>query len=106
VVSGSNEAPRIGVYVCHCGGNISDAVDVERVAETVARLPGVVVARDYIFMCSDPGQSLIEQDIREQGLNRIVVAACSPRLHELTFRRTLSRAGLNPYLSEPANIRE
>ena len=100
------ERPRVGVYVCHCGGNISDVVDVERVTEAAGKLPDVVVARNYMFMCSDPGQGLIAQDIREHGVNRVVVAACSPRLHELTFRRTLARAGLNPYLYEAVNIRE
>ncbi|NLF07580.1 MAG: CoB--CoM heterodisulfide reductase iron-sulfur subunit A family protein [Pirellulaceae bacterium] len=102
----SPEPPRIGVYVCHCGGNISDVVDVEEVVQAVAGLPGVAVARREMFMCSDAGQQGIADDIRDHGLNRIVVAACSPSLHELTFRRTLSRAGLNPYLYEHANIRE
>jgi len=97
---------RVGVYVCHCGGNISDVVDVKQVAERVGRLPGVVVARTHMFMCSDPGQQLIQEDIRDQGLTRVVVASCSPRLHEQTFRRALERAGLNPYLYEHANIRE
>jgi heterodisulfide reductase subunit A len=98
--------PRIGVYICHCGGNISDVVEVEKVVEAVARLPGVVVARRNMFMCSDPGQSMIAEDIRNEKLNRVVVAACSPSLHELTFRQTLARAGMNPYLYEHANIRE
>lgn len=97
---------RVGVYVCHCGGNISDVVNVERVAEAAGQLPGVAVAREYVFMCSDPGQALIDNDIRQLGLDAVVVAACSPSLHELTFRRTLARAGLNPYQFEPANIRE
>ena len=92
------ETPRIGVYICHCGGNISDVVAVEKVVEAVAGLPNVVVARDNTFMCSDPGQNLIAQDIRDEKLNRVVVAACSPSLHEHTFRRTLARARLNPYL--------
>lgn len=104
--SQGNGSPRIGAYICHCGGNISDVVDVEKVTRVVADLPGVVVARNYTFMCSEPGQALIEKDIREQGLDAVVVAACSPSLHQLTFRRALSRAGLNPYLFEPANIRE
>jgi heterodisulfide reductase subunit A len=97
---------RIGVYVCHCGSNIAGTVDVEQVAEFARGLPSVVVARDYKFMCSDPGQGLIKQDINELELNRVVVASCSPRLHEPTFRRTLISAGLNPYLLEMANIRE
>ena len=98
--------PKIGVYVCHCGANIAGTVDVARVTEYAKGLPSVVVARDYKFMCSDPGQDLIKNDIKEQGLNRVVVASCSPRLHEPTFRRTLDSAGLNPYLFEMANIRE
>jgi len=98
--------PKIGVYVCHCGANIAGAVDVAQVTEYARGLPSVAVARDYKFMCSDPGQDLIKNDIRELGLNRIVVASCSPRLHEATFRRVLASAGLNPYLFEMANIRE
>jgi heterodisulfide reductase subunit A len=100
------EDVRIGVFICHCGGNISDVVDVQRVAEEVGRLPGVRLAMPYMFMCSDPGQALIEEKIRELGLNRIIVAACSPTLHQLTFRRTLARAGLNQFLFEHVNIRE
>jgi len=98
--------PRIGVYVCHCGTNIAGTVDVVQVTEYASGLPSVAVARDYKFMCSDPGQDLIKNDIKEMGLNRVVVASCSPRLHEPTFRRTLVSAGLNPYLFEMANIRE
>jgi len=97
---------RIGVYICHCGGNISDVVDVDKVTQAVDSLPDVVVAKNYVFMCSDPGQNLIVEDIRENKLNRVVVAACSPSLHELTFRKTLLRSGLNPFLFEPVNIRE
>jgi len=97
---------RVGVYVCHCGGNISDVVDVRRVAEMAGQLQGVVVARTHMFMCSDPGQQMIQEDIAKERLNRVVVASCSPRLHELTFRNALRRAGLNPYLYEHANIRE
>lgn len=100
------KVPRVGVYVCHCGGNISDVVAVEKVVEAAARLPDVVIARHNTFMCSDPGQNLIAQDIRSERLNRVVVAACSPSLHEHTFRRTLARGGLNRYLYEHANIRE
>ncbi|MGD8967823.1 MAG: FAD-dependent oxidoreductase, partial [Anaerolineae bacterium] len=100
------EKPRIGVYVCHCGVNISATVDVEGVAETAAHLPGVVVARDYTYMCSDPGQAMIRQDIRDHGLNRVVVASCSPRMHEPTFRGAAQQEGLNPYQVEMANIRE
>jgi heterodisulfide reductase subunit A len=98
--------PKIGVYVCHCGANIAGTVDVAQVAEHARGLPFVTVARDYKFMCSDPGQDLIKNDIKEMGLNRVVVASCSPRLHEPTFRRTLASADLNPYLFEMANIRE
>ncbi len=104
--SNDKEKPKIGVYICHCGGNISDVVDVERVAREAGHLPDVVVSRDYVFMCSDPGQKIIEDDIRDKGVNRVIVAACSPTLHELTFRRTLIRAGLNPYYFEPVNTRE
>jgi heterodisulfide reductase subunit A len=97
---------KIGVYICHCGANIASAVDVAKVTEYAGGLPYVVVARDYKFMCSDPGQDIIKNDIREKGLNRVVVASCSPRLHEPTFRHALAVAGLNPYLFEMANIRE
>ncbi len=97
---------RVGVYVCHCGGNISDVVDTEAVAEALSHHPDVAVARDYVFMCSDPGQSLIADDIMAGKVNRVVVAACSPSLHEMTFRKALERAGLNPYLYEHVNIRE
>ena len=102
----SPDSPRIGVYVCHCGGNISDVVDVEKVVQAVSGLPGVVVAARDMFMCSDSGQQHIADDIRREKLNRVVVAACSPSLHEITFRRTLSRAGINPYMYEHTNIRE
>ena len=98
--------PKIGVYICHCGANIARTVDVEQVTEFAKGLPSVAVARNYKFVCSDPGQDMIRDDIRELGLNRVVVASCSPRLHELTFRRTLASADLNPYLFEMANIRE
>ena len=101
-----NGKPRIGVYVCHCGGNISDVVNVEKVAEAIGKLPDVVISRHNTFMCSDPGQNLIAEDIRNENLNRVVVAACSPSLHELTFRQTLARSGLNSYLYEHCNIRE
>jgi len=97
---------RIGVYVCHCGSNIAGTVDCEKVTEFARGLDSVVVARDYKYMCSEPGQNLIKEDIREQGLNRVVVASCSPRMHELTFRRACQDAGLNQYLFEMANIRE
>jgi len=98
--------PKVGVYVCHCGINISATVDVKAVAEYAAGLPGVTVAREYTYMCSDPGQGLIKNDIRDLGLNRVVVASCSPRMHEPTFRATVAEVGLNPYCFEMANIRE
>jgi heterodisulfide reductase subunit A len=97
---------RIGVYICHCGLNIAATVDVKEVMEYAASLPGVSIARDYMFMCSDPGQELIVRDIKEYRLNGVVVASCSPLLHERTFRRVCREAGINPYLFEMANIRE
>ncbi len=97
---------RIGVYICHCGINIAYRVRVEEVAEFARRLPQVVVARDYKFMCSDPGQDLIESDIRTLALDRVVVASCSPRLHEKTFQAACRRAGLNPYFFQMASVRE
>lgn len=100
------EEPRIGVYVCWCGSNIAKMVDVEQVAAEISKLPNVAIARDYKYMCSDPGQEMIIKDIKEQNLNRVVVSACSPRIHELTFRKALQNAGLNPYMFEMANIRE
>jgi heterodisulfide reductase subunit A len=104
--NGGGEEPRIGIFICHCGGNISDVVDVKRAAEEIGGLPGVVFSTTHTFVCSDPGQALIEQKIKELNLNRVIVAACSPTLHELTFRRTVARAGLNQYLFEHTNIRE
>ncbi len=100
------EEPRVGVYVCHCGGNISNTVDVEKVVDAASRMHGVKVARRNMFMCSDPGQDLIINDIRNGQINRVVVAACAPSLHELTFRSAILRTGLNPYLYVHANIRE
>lgn len=92
---------RVGVYICHCGSNIAGVVDVAEAARWVGEEladRGVVVARDYQFMCSSLGQELIEADIKEQGLTRVVVGACSPHLHEPTFRRACQNAGLNPFL--------
>ena len=100
------EAPRIGVYVCHCGLNIAGTVECEAVAKFAATLPNVVVSKDNRYTCSDQGQELIKNDIKEHNLNRVVVASCSPRLHEPTFRKTCEDAGLNKYLFEMANIRE
>jgi heterodisulfide reductase subunit A len=97
---------RVGFYICHCGINIAHRVNVEDVAAFAGQLPGVVVARDYKFMCSDPGQEMIEKDIRQFDLNRVVVASCSPRLHEKTFQSACQRAGLNPYLFQMASVRE
>jgi len=97
---------RIGVYVCHCGLNIAGSVNVEGVARFAATLPHVVISKDNRYTCSDQGQELIKSDIREHKLNRVVVASCSPRLHEPTFRRACEEAGLNKYLFEMANIRE
>jgi len=98
--------PRIGVYVCHCGSNIAGTVDIEEVIGAARELDGVAVVRDYKFCCSDPGQEMIRADITGLDLNRIVVAACSPTMHEVTFRRVCQDAGINPYLFEMANIRE
>jgi heterodisulfide reductase subunit A len=98
--------PRIGVYVCHCGGNISDVVDVEQVVADAAKIPGVAVSRANTFMCSDPGQSMIQEDIKNGLIDNVVVAACTKSLHQTTFSSLLSRNGINPYLLEQANIRE
>ena len=97
---------RTGVYICHCGSNIAGVVDCEGVAEWAGGLDGVAVARDYMFMCSSLGQEMIKDDIRELGLDRVVVAACTPRMHEPTFQRAVGEGGLNPYYFEQANIRE
>lgn len=97
---------RLGVYICHCGSNIANVVDVEAVRDFASDVEGVVVARDYKFMCSDPGQLLIKEDIKKYNLNRVVVAACSPLMHEKTFRRACAGAGMNQYLFQQANIRE
>ena len=100
------DKPRIGMYICWCGNNIAKMVDVEALAEEMESMPNVVVSKNYKYMCSDPGQDLIIKDIKESNLNRVVVAACSPRIHEMTFRKALQNAGLNPYLFQMANIRE
>lgn len=97
---------RIGVYVCHCGTNIARTVDIVDVVEYARRLEGVVIVRDHTYLCSDTGQNLIQEDIRTLGLTRVVIAACSPLLHEPTFRRTCQAAGLNPFNLQIANIRE
>ncbi len=97
---------RIGVFVCHCGTNIAGVVNISEVLEAVKKMPMVVFVTDNKYSCSEPGQASIRQAIIENNLNRVVVAACSPRMHETTFRKTLASAGLNPYLLEIANIRE
>ncbi|MFN2121714.1 MAG: CoB--CoM heterodisulfide reductase iron-sulfur subunit A family protein, partial [Anaerolineales bacterium] len=101
-----NKDPRIGVYVCHCGGNISGTVQCELVAKVLSKYPGVAVTRTHEAMCSDAGQSMIEEDIKENGVNRVVVGACAPMLHEQTFRGAVTRAGLNPYLYHHVGLRE
>ena len=102
----TDEQPRIGVFVCHCGMNIGSVVDVERVVKNIEKQPGVVFANHTMFTCSDTSLSNIKDMIREHRLNRIVVASCTPRTHEPLFRETLREAGLNPYLFEMANIRD
>ncbi len=102
----SSGEPRIGVYICHCGVNIASVVNVEEVTKYAQCLPNLVLAKSHLYMCSVLGQEMITKDIVEHNLNRVVVAACTPRLHELTFRCTIEKAGLNPYVLEVANIRE
>ena len=97
---------KIGVFVCHCGVNIKDTVDVEKLTEQLADYPGVTYIDNYMFMCSDPGQNLIKKAIKEKKLDGIVVAACSPTLHESTFQNAVEEIGLNKYQLEVANIRE
>jgi heterodisulfide reductase subunit A len=98
--------PRIGVYICRCGTNIAATVDVEAVAAYAEKLPNVVLSREYSYMCSDPGQDLIKADIQERGLNRVVVASCSPLMHESTFKQAVKEGGINPFYFQMANIRE
>ena len=100
------EQPKIGVYVCDCGVNIAATVNVPEVVKFASGLPNVTVAREYKYMCSEPGQKMIKEDIQNLGLNRVVVAACSPRMHEPTFQNAVSEAGENPYHFAMANIRE
>ena len=104
--NGAGTEPQIGVYVCHCGLNIAGKVDVENVVEFAAGLPNVAVARNYTFMCSDPGQDLIQQDIRAGSVSRVVVASCSPLMHEATFRRATASGGISPFQVQMASIRE
>ena len=100
------DEPKIGVYVCDCGINIAATVNVPEVVAFARRLPNVTVAREHKYMCSEPGQNMIQDDIRELGLNRVVVASCTPRMHEVTFQNAVAGAGLNPYYFAMANIRE
>lgn len=104
--SSADAEHRVGVYICRCGGNISDVIDVERVADRARQIPGVCQSKVHMFMCSDPGQQAIIEDIKQLDLDRVIVASCSPFLHEETFRHAVERAGLNPYLYEHVNIRE
>ena len=104
--SGGNGIPRVGVYVCDCGTNIAGTVDVKAVVDYASALPGVVVAKEYKYVCSEPGQQLIQQDIRDHKLERVVVASCSPRMHEPTFQNAVAKAGLNPFYFAMVNIRE
>ena len=97
---------KTGVYVCRCGTNIAATVDVAAVAEFAEQLESVLIAREYSYMCSDPGQDLIKEDIQELGLNRVVVASCSPLMHESTFKAAVESAGINPFYIQMANIRE
>jgi len=101
-----DQDPRIGVYVCHCGLNIAQTVDCHRVAEGAANVDGVVVSKDIVYACSEPGQQQIKQDIIDNGLDRVVIASCSPRLHEATFKKMIDSVGLNPYMLDMANLRE
>ena len=102
----NNDEIRIGVYTCYCGGNISDVINCDLVSQKLGDLPNVVVSRTNMAMCSDNGQSLIEEDIKKHGVNRVVIGACAPSLHEQTFRSTITRAGLNPYLYYHVGLRE
>ena len=102
----NNEELRIGVYICHCGSNIAGVINPKEVAEWAENLPGVVHATDTLYACADSGQTLIKEDIKKYNLNRVVVSACSVRMHEATFRGAVAEAGLNPFLMEMANIRE
>lgn len=105
-VHSNRSGHNIGVYICHCGTNIAGVVDVEAVSDFASQLGGVKISRTYPYMCSDPGQALIKDDVTNQNLDRVVVASCSPLMHETTFRTTCSEAGLNPFLFQMTNIRE
>ena len=97
---------RIGVFVCHCGTNIAATVDVKAVAKAMEKEPGVVFSTDYTYMCSEAGQTLVQDSIKKYGLTGVVICSCSPHMHELTFQKAIAKAGLNPYMLEIANIRE
>jgi heterodisulfide reductase subunit A len=97
---------RIGVFVCWCGSNIAGTLDVEKVVEAAKRIPGVVHAEDYKYLCSDPGQNIVQKAVQDHNLDAVVISACTPSLHETTFRKASELAGLNPYQCEIANIRE
>ena len=97
---------RIGVFVCWCGSNIAGTVDVKQVAEALGKEPGVVFSADYQYMCSQAGQDLVKNSIKEYSLTGVVICSCSPRMHEATFRKAAASAGINPYMVEIANIRE
>lgn len=102
----NEEELRVGVYICHCGTNIAGVIDPKEVVEFASNLPGVVRSTDTLYACADSGQRLIKEDIKKYNLNRVVVSACSVRMHEPTFRAAVQEAGLNPFLMEMANIRE
>ena len=103
---GSDGAPRVGVYLCHCGVNIAGVVDMDVLEAYASKIPGVSFCKQYKFVCSEIGQKMIQDDIASGTIDRVVVAACSPRMHETTFRNALKNAGMNPFLFEQANIRE
>ncbi|MEM1564255.1 MAG: disulfide reductase, partial [Candidatus Bathyarchaeia archaeon] len=98
--------PRIGIFVCECGGNIGDVVDVKAVVDAVKNWDGVAVAKYHKYLCSKPAQEMIVEAIKKENLDRVVVASCTPRMHLATFQNVLERAGLNPYMLEFVNIRE
>ena len=106
VLKNNGEELRIGVYICHCGSNIGGVIDPEEVVRFAEGMPDVVRATDTLYACADSGQRLIKEDIKKYNLNRVIVSACSVRMHEPTFRAAVSEAGLNPFLMEMANIRE
>lgn len=100
------QAPRIGVFLCHCGTNIAGVLDMRQLGEYAGHLPGVVQMTENLYTCSEPGQKEIVKLIRENNLNRVIVVACTPKLHEVTFRKCVIEAGLNPFLLEMVNVRE